>query len=54
MRQVFLYAIESFGEIKKVLILGAGGTAKAISLALQQSDIDVTVLNRSKEKLAFF
>ncbi|MCG8685700.1 MAG: shikimate dehydrogenase, partial [Desulfobacterales bacterium] len=43
----FLYAIESFGELKKVLILGAGGTAKAISLALQQSDIDVTVLNRS-------
>lgn len=50
----FLYAIESFGEIKKVLLLGAGGTAKAISLALQQSDIDVTVLNRSEGKLAFF
>ncbi len=50
----FLYAIESFGEVKKVLLLGAGGTAKAISLALQQSDIDVTVLNRSEGKLAFF
>lgn len=50
----FLYAIESFGELKKVLILGAGGTAKAISLALQQSDIDVTVLNRSEGKLGFF
>ena len=50
----FLYAIESFGELKKVLILGAGGTAKAISLALQQSDIDVTVLNRSENKLQFF
>jgi len=50
----FLYAIESFGEIKKVLLLGAGGTAKAISLALQQSDIDVTVLNRSEGKLSFF
>lgn len=50
----FLYAIESFGEVKKVLVLGAGGTAKAISLALQQSDIDVTVLNRSEGKLAFF
>ncbi len=50
----FLYAIESFGEIKKVLLLGAGGTAKAISLALQQSDIDVAVLNRSAGKLAFF
>ncbi len=50
----FLYAIKSFGEVKKVLILGAGGTAKAISLALQQSDIDVTVLNRSERKLEFF
>lgn len=50
----FLYAIESFGEIKKVLLLGAGGTAKAISLALQQSDIDVTILNRSEGKLSFF
>lgn len=50
----FLYAIESFGDIKSVLLLGAGGTAKAIALALQQSDIEVTVLNRSKEKLAFF
>jgi len=50
----FLYAIESFGDIKSVLLLGAGGTAKAISLALQQSDIDVTVLNRSEEKLSFF
>ncbi len=50
----FLYAIESFGEVKKVLLLGAGGTAKAISLALKQSDIDVTVLNRSKGKLSFF
>ncbi len=50
----FLYAIESFGEIKSVLLLGAGGTAKAISLALQQSDIEVTVLNRSEGKLKFF
>ncbi len=50
----FLYAIESFGDIKSVLLLGAGGTAKAISLALQQSDIEVTILNRSAGKLAFF
>ncbi len=50
----FLFAIESFGELKKVLILGAGGTAKAISLALQQSDVDVTILNRSEKKLEFF
>jgi len=50
----FLHAIESFGNVKSVLLLGAGGTAKAISLALQQSNIEVTVLNRSEGKLEFF
>ncbi len=50
----FLKAIESFGKVKNVLLLGAGGTAKAISLALQESNIKVTVLNRSAEKLEFF
>ncbi|WP_418186656.1 shikimate dehydrogenase [Aliarcobacter lanthieri] len=50
----FLKAIESFGKISKVLILGAGGTAKAIALALQEQNIDITVLNRSNNKLNFF
>ena len=50
----FLKAIESFGKVKSVLLLGAGGTAKAIALALQESNIDVTVLNRSESKLEFF
>ncbi|WP_320034147.1 shikimate dehydrogenase [Halarcobacter sp.] len=50
----FLKAIESFKDVKSVLLLGAGGTAKAISLALQESDIAVTVLNRSESKLDFF
>lgn len=50
----FLKAIESFGEVKSVLLLGAGGTAKAIALALQEQNIDVTVLNRSEGKLEFF
>ena len=50
----FLKAIESFGKVKNVLLLGAGGTAKAISLILQEKNIDVVVLNRSKEKLGFF
>ena len=50
----FLKAIESFGEVKNVLLLGAGGTAKAISLALQEKGISVTVLNRSEGKLDFF
>lgn len=50
----FLKAIESFGTIKNVLLLGAGGTAKAIALALKSKDINVTVLNRSQGKLDFF
>jgi len=50
----FLKAIESFTDVKSVLLLGAGGTAKAIALALQENNIEVTVLNRSEEKLEFF
>ena len=50
----FLKAIESFGEVKNVLLLGAGGTAKAIALALKSKNINVTVLNRSEGKLEFF
>ena len=50
----FLKAIESFGTIKNVLLLGAGGTAKAIALALKSKNINVTVLNRSEGKLEFF
>jgi len=50
----FLKAIESFGTIQRVLILGAGGTAKAIALALSENNINTTILNRSKEKLEFF
>ncbi|WP_368030230.1 shikimate dehydrogenase [Arcobacter sp. s6] len=50
----FLKAIESFGAVKNVLLLGAGGTAKAIALALQSKNIEVTVLNRSEGKLEFF
>jgi len=50
----FMKAIEEFGEIKNTLILGAGGTAKAIAVAMTEANIDVTVLNRSKNKLDFF
>ncbi|WP_419764899.1 MAG: shikimate dehydrogenase [Arcobacter sp.] len=50
----FLKAISDFGKIKSVLILGAGGTAKAIAMALKEENIEVRILNRSAEKLAFF
>ncbi len=50
----FLKAIKSFGKIKKVLVLGAGGTAKAIAFALKEQNIEVTILNRSANKLKSF
>lgn len=50
----FLKAIESFGDVKKVLILGAGGTAKALACALKENGFDVTVVNRTASKLQFF
>lgn len=50
----FIKAIEDFGEIKNAIILGAGGTAKAIAVALIESHINVTVLNRNENRLDFF
>ena len=50
----FLKAIQSFKKINKILIIGAGGTARAISVALKKENKEVCVLNRSKNKLDFF
>ena len=45
----FLEAVRDF-EYKKPLIIGAGGTAKALSLVLPKADI----LNRSQNRLEYF
>jgi shikimate dehydrogenase len=50
----FLRAIESFGQIKSALVLGAGGTAKAVAYALKSCGVQVCVLNRSEGRLANF
>jgi shikimate dehydrogenase len=50
----FMMAIKEYENIKKVLLLGAGGTAKAIAVALIEQNIDVVVLNRSQNRLDFF
>jgi len=50
----FMKAIEDFKDIKKVLLIGAGGTAKAIAVALKEVNKEVTVLNRSADRLEFF
>ncbi len=50
----FYHAIESLESIENALILGAGGTAKAIAFILNKHDIKVTILNRSSNRLDFF
>lgn len=50
----FLFAIEHFKEIQKVLILGAGGTAKALAKRFLLENMQVSVLNRSEGRLSFF
>ena len=50
----FIYAIEPFGPIKKVLVLGAGGTAKALAARFLQEKMEVTILNRSAKRLESF
>jgi shikimate dehydrogenase len=47
----FLKAIDEFDGIKKVLFLGAGGTAQSTSVILKDSGYDVTILNRSSSRL---
>lgn len=49
----FMLAINEFKK-DKVLILGAGGTAKAIAYIMNKNGYDVTVLNRSKNRLNDF
>lgn len=50
----FYESIKDFKDIKKILILGAGGTAKAISLFLRNKGFDIEILNRSENRLDFF
>ncbi|MEA3289382.1 MAG: shikimate dehydrogenase, partial [Campylobacterota bacterium] len=50
----FMKAIEEFGDIETAIILGAGGTAKAIAVAFKEKGIKTTVLNRSSNRLEFF
>ncbi|WP_200762400.1 shikimate dehydrogenase [Nitrosophilus alvini] len=49
----FMKAVEVF-DFKSALILGAGGTAKAISAAFAKEGIDFAVLNRSAGRLDYF
>jgi len=50
----FLKAIEEFKNIKKVLFLGAGGTAQSTSIILKDAGYDITILNRSAKRLTYY
>lgn len=47
----FLKAISEFKGAKKVLFLGAGGTAQSTSVILKEAGYEVTILNRSEGRL---
>lgn len=50
----FLKAIAQFQGIETALILGAGGTAKALAYALSLQGVSVSVANRSKVRFKDF
>ena len=50
----FMFAIEEFGHVETILILGAGGTAKALAARFLQDNIKVDVINRSEGRLSYF
>jgi shikimate dehydrogenase len=50
----FLKAIEEFKDAKRVLFLGAGGTAQSTSVVLRDAGYEVSLLNRSKARLERF
>ena len=47
-------SIQNFPKIKNGLILGAGGTARAASIAFLEQNIKPTILNRTTQILDFF
>ncbi len=50
----FLKATLEFGDMKNILLLGAGGTSRAIAIFFRQLGINVTIVNRSSGRLEFF
>lgn len=50
----FILSIKEFLPLKSALIIGAGGTSKAISCALKDEGVDVSIVNRGKKRLDDF
>jgi len=50
----FMFAIGEFTNIKRILVLGAGGTAKALVQKFLDEGMEVSILNRSQRRLEEF
>jgi len=50
----FLDSIKDFENIKDVLIIGAGGTAKALTVGFLEKGWNISMLNRSEKRLESF
>jgi len=50
----FLFSIKNFKNIKNILVIGAGGTAKALSKKFKIEGFNTSVLNRSEGNLKYF
>jgi shikimate dehydrogenase len=50
----FYRALTKLGEVRSALVMGAGGTARALSLYLRRQGVAVEVVNRSAPRLAGF
>lgn len=50
----FFESIKEFKGINSALVLGAGGTAKAIANILKRNGINCIILNRSEPRLEYF
>jgi len=50
----FVYSIKKYKDLKNILILGAGGTAKAVAPALKNEGYEISILNRGQERLEYF
>ncbi|CUU39024.1 Shikimate 5-dehydrogenase I alpha [Helicobacter typhlonius] len=51
--QGFYECIKDY-HIKNALVIGAGGAAKAVAIALKAHNIHTSIINRSAQKLTFF
>jgi shikimate dehydrogenase len=50
----FMYSIDEFTDIKKVLVIGAGGTSRALVEKFSEENLEVDILNRSRNRFKNF